>query len=740
MNTKKIKEIIKFDVEKSTQNKWFIIFNVVVFLVILIMTNMTHIVNFLDAHDMNFMEMEDLTIQVVDSENILYGKLEEKTSEIKAIKLEKIEENTYSKENIPADDIILIEAVRDEEELIKIKLVSKEGIGEDIYNIIYDSVVEVRNELFATKHNVTVEELGKLSSEPEIERVFLGIDAENSEIKELIKMISIVIVYMVLVMVTSKIASTIAQEKTSKSIEYVLTSVSAKEYLLAKVLGITLTTLVQVLYTAVYYIIGNLINTIILINSGNAVSAAGASLGAMEGIDIGIIKYVLAMAAYLVFTVFFITLLQATLSSKTNSVDEAGNTTTLLLFSTMILYFISLGAITPYTNVSMFMYIISCLPLVSTFFVPAMMIIGQATTIQIIVSFVLLILAVPLVFNVCAKHFKNGILDYTTKKNKKSLFGKKENKELTLREKQEKELKAKFAKRFSFTIGMAMILFVFVQFVLELILSIALPVALKNVFDSETILVLMTGLVSTISILVAVNFIKAYNPQSQENNMKNRKNSFNLIFVGISLICLLQLVLPYIYKWFGIDYNALEMFAATPGNGVWSSIIFFIVIAILPAIFEELLCRKAILNVSKRYGNLFAVVFSALIFALIHLNMGQAIFAFGIGVVFAVIAIKTNSIKIPIFLHFLNNGYAALMTIFAENNIAIGIIDTVVVAIFIFSLIILINNLPKLKKLKKEDFKINPECKLIIKNYAFIISMILLVSMFISTEGILRIM
>lgn len=737
MNTRKIKEIIKFDVEKSIQNKWFIIFNVVVFLVILIMTNMSHIESFLSDHNMNFMEMEDITIQVVDNENILYAELEEKTADIDAIKLEKIEENKYSKKNIPADNVILVEAFSDEEEIIKIKLVSKEGIGDDVYNIIYDSIVDVRNELFATKHSITVEELGKLSSEPEIERVFLGVDAENSEIKELIKMISVVLVYMVLVMVTSKIASTIAQEKTSKSIEYVLTSVSAKEYLLAKVLGITITTLVQVLYTAVYYMIGNLINTIIIMNSGNA-STSGATLGAMEGIDIGIIKYVLAMAAYLVFTVFFITLVQATLSSKTNSVDEAGNTTTLLLFSIMILYFISLGAITPYTNVSMFMYIISCLPIVSTFFVPAMMIIGQATTLQIVVSFVLLVLAVPLIFNICAKHFKDGILDYTTKKKKKSLFGKKEKKEQTLREKQEYELKVKFARRFSFTIGMAMILFIFVQFVLELVLSLALPVVLKNIFDTNTILILTTGLISMISILVTVSFIKAYNPQEKTNRKISRKNSFNLIFVGIALICLLQLVLPYLYKWLGIDYNALEMFEVSPGSGVLSSVIFFIVLAVLPAIFEELLCRKAILNLAKRYGNLFAVVFSAMIFALIHLNMGQAIFAFVMGLIFGVIAVKTNSIKIPVLLHFLNNGYAALMTIFIENNIAVGIIDTIVIAIFIFSLIVLINNLPKLRKLKKEDFKIDPDCKLIVKNYAFIISMVLLITMFISTEGLLR--
>ena len=740
MNTKKIKEIIKFDVGKSIQNKWFVILNIVVFISILFTTNWSHIEKILDEHNMNFTDMEDVTIQVLDNENILYGELEKQTSEIDAIKLEKVTENKYSKENIPDDDLILIEVIKDEIELIKIKLVSKEGISEEIYDIIYDSVKESRNVLFAEKYNITVEELGTLSSEPVIERVLLGVDAENSETKEMIKTISVLLVYFVLILVTSTIANTIAQEKTSKSIEYVLTSVSAKEYLLAKVLGVTLTILTQVLYTAIYYVIGNFINSIILINSGVAQEATLNGVSFTANVDIDIIKYVLVMVIYLIFTVFFVGLVQATLSSKTNSVSEAGNTTTLILFVVIFLYFISLGAINPYTNVSPFMYIISCLPIVSTFFVPAMMIIGQATTLQIIISFVILIISVPIVFNICAKHFKNGILDYTTKKKTKNLFGKKEEKEVTLKEKQEYELKIKFAKKFSFTIGMALILFVFLQTVLEIVLSMTLPTVLKDVFDSNTILIIITGLVSTLSMIVSMWFIKTYNPQEKTKANITGKSAFNFIGVGIALIGIFQIMLPYLYNLFGIDYNIFEKTEIIPEKGFIPSLIFFVVIAVLPAIFEELFCRKAILNTAKRYGNVFAVVFSALVFSVIHMNFGQAIFAFIMGVIFGVIAVKTNSVKITVLLHFLNNAYAALVTIFDGNSIALGILDNIVIALLIFSFIILVKNVQNLFKIKKEDLKINSDCKYIIRDYTFILAVILLVVMFTATENILKLL
>lgn len=739
MNTRKIKEIIKFDVGKSIQNKWFVILNIVILLSILISTNWTHIENFLDAHDMNFTEMKDVKIQVLDEENLLFGELEKRVKDIEAISIEKVTENKYSKKNIPGDEIVLVEVKKDEAELIKIKTVSKEGITSEVYDLIYESVKESRNILFASKHNITEEELNVLSSEPAIERVYLGVDAENSELKEIIKTVSVLVVYFVLILVTSSIANTIAQEKTSKSIEYVLTSVTAKEYLLAKVLGITLTILAQVLYTAIYYIIGNLISTIITVSSGGAMMAteSGTISG---GVDLDIVKYILVMAVYLIFTVFFVGLVQATLSSKTNSVSEAGNTTTLILFVVIALYLVSLGAITPYTNVSTFMYIISCIPIVSTFFVPAMMIIGQATTAQIIISFVILILSVPIVFNICAKYFKNGILDYTTKKKSKKLFAKKEQ-ELTLREKQEQELKIKFARKFSFTIGMGIILFVFVQMVLEIILSMSLPTLLKDTFDSNTILILISGLVSTISMIVATMFINSYNASNKEKVKKlDVRKIIDIVGVGIALIGLTQLALPYIYDFFGINYNILEKFEVLPGEGNLSKIVFFIVLAVLPAIFEELLCRKAILNSAKRYGKAFAVIFSALIFAIIHMNIGQAIFAFMMGIIFAIIAIKTNSIKIPILLHFLNNSYAALLTIFENNTLVLGLINNIVVGLLIFSFIILVKNISSIFKVKKEDLKIDFYFKYIFKDYTFIIAMSLLVIMFLATENILNLL
>ena len=725
MNFKKVREIIKFDIQKSIQNKWFVILNILMFVAILFATNWNNISNYLNEHNVDFMTEEEITIQILDNENLIYDSFNEKYGESSNYNIERVDTNTYSKENIPADNVILLEVNSSPKDIITAKIVSKAGIDNDIYNLIYDELSEARANLFAANNGISIDELNILNEEIRIDRELLGVDAENSETKEIIKTISIVVVYMVLIIILSRIANEIAQEKVSKSIEYVLTSVTAGEYLISKVLSVTIATLIQVLYTFVYYIIGNSINSLFVMQS------TGASFGSsFINIDTSIASYILVMAAYLIFTVFLTALIQATLTSKTTSVAEAGNTTMILLFLIVILYLVSLSAISPYITVTPLMYIISCLPIVSTFFVPAMMIIGQASTLQIIISFIVLIISVPFIFRFCSKRFKNGILDYTTSNKKK-----KAKKELTLKEKQEKDLKASIAKRFGFTIGIALILLIFLQTILAYIFGMILPKFINT--DLNTLNIILNGLVSCVSLGIVTLYICSNIKDNEEVKAISGKKAFEITFVGIALIAIIQVALSWIYSKIGLNYDIFDELSVVPSNTLISNILYLIAIVVIPAIFEELLFRKAIINYSKKYGKAFAVIFSAILFGLFHMNLNQGIFAFLIGIIFGIIAVQTSSIKLTILLHFLNNLYAALQVIL--SGFALEMFNNIILAIIIFAIIILIKNLPKIRNLKKEDLKINKDCLLIFKNYTFVISMVLLIVMFVVTENFLRV-
>lgn len=406
----------------------------------------------------------------------------------------------------------------------------------------------------------------------------------------------------------------------------------------------------------------------------------------------------------------------------------------ILLFLVVILYLVSLSAISPYITVTPLMYIISCLPIVSTFFVPAMMIIGQATTLQIIISFIILIISIPFIFKYCSKKFKNGILDYTAS-NKKRRRAKQE---LSLKEKQAKDLKATLAKRFAFIIGMAFIMLIFLQIVLAFVLGLVMPKI--SWLDSNTLNIVLNGIVSVLSLGIVSAYVISNTKdigETEKAKIISGKTKFNIIFIGIALTAILQFVISWIYEKIGLNYDIFGELSVEPSNTLISKIMYIISMTIIPAIFEELFFRKAILNYSKSYGNAFAVIFSAILFGLFHMNLNQGIFAFLIGILFGIIAIKTSSIKLTVLLHFLNNFYAAIQVL--AGGFELEMFNNIILAVIIFAIIILIKNLPNLKNLSKEDLKIDKDCLLIFKNYTFVISIILLIVMFVVTENFLRI-
>ena len=100
------------------------------------------------------------------------------------------------------------------------------------------------------------------------------------------------------------------------------------------------------------------------------------------------------------------------------------------------------------------------------------------------------------------------------------------------------------------------------------------------------------------------------------------------------------------------------------GGPFWSS---FLLVAIFAPIFEEWLCRGMVLRgLLTKMKPCWAIVVSALFFALIHLNPWQALNAFIIGVVMGVVYYRTGSLLLTMLIHFVNNGSAVIVTQFTD--------------------------------------------------------------------------
>lgn len=114
----------------------------------------------------------------------------------------------------------------------------------------------------------------------------------------------------------------------------------------------------------------------------------------------------------------------------------------------------------------------------------------------------------------------------------------------------------------------------------------------------------------------------------------------------------------------GIHLSAPD-FAVPSGFG--GRLIYIVSIAVVPPLVEEFAIRGVIMQPLRRYGDKFAIVASALIFAVLHGNLIQAPFALiaGIGIGYAVCI--TNSVWTGVLIHAVNNFYSVVTEFMIED-------------------------------------------------------------------------
>ena len=76
---------------------------------------------------------------------------------------------------------------------------------------------------------------------------------------------------------------------------------------------------------------------------------------------------------------------------------------------------------------------------------------------------------------------------------------------------------------------------------------------------------------------------------------------------------------------------------------------------ILAPVIEEYVFRKQIIDRLGRYGELTAIVFSALTFGLFHMNLFQFFYAFGLGLIFAYVYTLTRMLRYTVLMHMIIN-------------------------------------------------------------------------------------
>ena len=100
---------------------------------------------------------------------------------------------------------------------------------------------------------------------------------------------------------------------------------------------------------------------------------------------------------------------------------------------------------------------------------------------------------------------------------------------------------------------------------------------------------------------------------------------------------------------------------------VWLTTLF---VAVLAPVLEEIFFRKLVIDRLRRYGDLFAILASGVLFGLIHGNFSQFFYAALIGVVFGTVYSQTGRLRYTIALHMILNFFGSVYSL--EMMKAIG--------------------------------------------------------------------
>lgn len=153
-----------------------------------------------------------------------------------------------------------------------------------------------------------------------------------------------------------------------------------------------------------------------------------------------------------------------------------------------------------------------------------------------------------------------------------------------------------------------------------------------------------------------------------------RSRRLGIIDVLLAVL-LMFLMLPMVYfinyvSMFFTENTTAATIGAMVDNPYWMNLL---MLAVTPAIIEELVCRGVLFHAYKKKNLLAAVLTTAFIFGLLHMNLNQMLYAAVIGIVFAIAVEVTGSIYTSMIMHFIMNSISVTALAFLKFMKNIGL-------------------------------------------------------------------
>lgn len=412
--TRKFFYLMKLSFNKKLKSKWFIAVNIILALSLFALFNLNSIITFFGGEF-----DKPLKVLVYDKTNISYpylkNNIDSLTSELED---KKIVVKSVSNENKKIKDDEILISLNLDDNLLKAKVISDKKIDSSVYQVIYQGLNATKQQVLMERLNLDTNTLALLSTNIDIDRVVLSDKKSQDENMSLVMSTvfpSLILpFFMLIIFLVQMVGGEICEEKTTKSMEIIISNVSPKVHLLAKIVANNLFVLLQALLLFIYGLIAFFISSRNgSLNIPSEITSIWDSLSA-SGLINDIVSLLPFLLVLIILSFLAYSLLAGILASMTTNIEDFQQLQTPIVFILLAGYYLAIMA--GMFQGSIFLKIAGYIPLISCLLAPTLYIMGEIGILDILIAIILLIGLLYLLIRYGMKIYKVGILNYSNEK------------------------------------------------------------------------------------------------------------------------------------------------------------------------------------------------------------------------------------------------------------------------------------------------------------------------------------
>ncbi len=392
---KQFKTVFKFELLGLLKNKSLLITTGIMMVIAVVITSIPTIMGFFGEDEEDF-DREEETEQVEEGYTIVYA-----NDELKELLRGVFGEESYES----ADE--LREAVKNEEvetgfvieDLNQYQYIAYDRSLDSYEQMEFEAQLERINEttLFE-QEGMDSERIYEILNTPiEVEEVVLGRDTGGSG--TIIAFAIIFIMYMLILLYGNNVATSVAREKDSRTMELLITSTKPKTLILGKVAAVGLTGVLQIGAIILAGVIG------FFANKGSYPELLLELMKDTMALDTVAIYVLFSILGYLLYLFIY-----ASLGSLVSKVEDVAKSTAPITYLFIIAYFAATMAMNMPDN--SIIRVTSFIPFVSMFTMPIRYMMTTVPLVSVIASILIMVLTVILFAGISIYIYRFGSLNY----------------------------------------------------------------------------------------------------------------------------------------------------------------------------------------------------------------------------------------------------------------------------------------------------------------------------------------